>query len=75
MLHVRARILNSGMHVLITKHRTYDKTFEKISFLLRLQLLGEIPDLARFIKKCAPGHQAPKTASDGASGAYFQVGF
>ena len=43
--------------------------------MLCLQLLGEIPDPARFSKKCAPGHQAHKTASDEASGAYFQVGF
>ena len=30
---------------------------------------------SQIYQECAPGHQAPKTALDDASGAYFQVGF
>ena len=33
-LHVRARILNQGVRVPISKHRKYDRTFERIISIL-----------------------------------------
>ena len=74
-LHVRARILNRGMHVPIAKHRKYEITFGRITFIFVFVASWRNSWSSQIYQKCAPGHQAPKTAPDGASGAYFQVGF
>ena len=63
------------MHVSIAKHRKYDKTFEKLQFSVVLAAPWRNSGPSQIYQECAPGHEAPKTALDDASGAYFQVGF
>ena len=63
------------MHVPIAKHRKYDKTFEKLIFSFVFAALWRNSGSSQIYQEGAPGHHAPKTAPDGASGAYFQVGF
>ena len=63
------------MDVPIAKHRKYDKAFEEILFIVVFVAPCQNFRPGQIYQKCAPGHQAPKTAPDGASGAYFQVGF
>ena len=64
-----------GMHIPILKHRKYDKTFEKLLFSSVFAAPWQNSRPSQIYQQCALGHQAPKTAPDGASGAYFQVGF
>ena len=63
------------MHVPIAKHRIHNKTFEKIIFIFVFAGPCRNSRPSQIHQKCAPGHHAPKTAPDGASGADFQVGF
>ena len=63
------------MHVPIPKHRKYDKTFEKLIFSFVFAAPWQNSGPSQMYQECAPGHQAPKTAPDGTSRAYFQVGF
>ena len=63
------------MHVPIAMHRKHAKTFEKLIFSFAFAAPWRKSGPSQIYQDCAPGHQAPKTAQDGASGAYFQVGF
>ena len=63
------------MHIPIAKHRKYDRTFEKLIFSFVFAAPWRNSGPSQIYQECAPGHQAPKTAQAGASGAYFQVGF
>ena len=68
-------MLNGGMHVPNTKPRKYDKELENIFFIVVFAAPCQNSGPSQIYQECAPGHQAPKTAQDGASGSYFQVGF